>query len=59
MLTVVGRVSSRDRFSSAHLFAFIIYNVILITILIMHLAGSPGGYFAYLKDRCEVTDVTS
>ena len=38
------------QFSSVHLFAFISSNIILITILIIYLAGSPGSYFAYLKD---------
>ena len=27
--------------------------IIIITIIIMHLAGSPGSYFAYLKDCLE------
>ena len=27
--------------------------IIIVTIIIMHLAGSPGGYFAYLKDCLE------
>ena len=31
--------------------------IIVITIIIMHLAGSPGSYFAYLKD-CLVHETT-
>ena len=27
--------------------------IIIITIIIMHLAGSPGSYFAYSKDCLE------
>ena len=27
--------------------------IIIIAIIIMHLAGSPGSYFAYLKDCLE------
>ena len=27
--------------------------IIIITIITMHLAGSPGSYFAYLKDCLE------
>ena len=27
--------------------------ITIITIIIMHLAGSPGSYFAYLKDCLE------
>ena len=27
--------------------------IIIITIIIMHLAGSPGSYFVYLKDWLE------
>ena len=27
--------------------------IIIITIIIMHLAGSPGSYFGYLKDCLE------
>ena len=27
--------------------------IIIITIIIMHLAGSPASYFAYLKDCLE------
>ena len=34
---------------SFHLFAFINYSTKL-KLIIIHLAGSPGSYFAYLKD---------
>ena len=27
--------------------------IVIITIITMHLAGSPGSYFAYLKDCLE------
>ena len=36
-------------FSFIHLFAFINYSTKL-QLIIIHLAGSPGSYFAYLKD---------
>ena len=43
-------IQHREEFSSVHfLFAFINYNTKL-HIVIIHLAGSPGSYFAYLKD---------
>ena len=35
--------------SIVHLFAFINYSTKL-PVIIIHLAGSPGSYFAYLKD---------
>ena len=37
------------QFSSVHLFAFINYSTKL-HVIIIHLAGSPGSYVAYLKD---------
>ena len=35
---------------SSFLFAFINYSTKLHVIIIVHLAGSPGSYSAYLKD---------